>query len=43
MYRGVEGSRLLIIPGSGHLSTMEAPAAVTSALSDLLAELDQRQ
>jgi len=29
---GITGSRLVMIPGSGHLSTLEQPAAVTRAL-----------
>lgn len=40
MHRGIEGSRLQIIPGCGHLSTMEAPGIVTKALREFLEELD---
>lgn len=29
---GIAGSRLVVVPGSGHLSTMEQPEAVTRAL-----------
>ncbi len=29
---GIPGSRLVIIPGSGHLSTLEQPQAVNQAL-----------
>jgi pimeloyl-ACP methyl ester carboxylesterase len=29
---GIAGSRLVIIPDSGHLSTLEQPEAVTAAL-----------
>jgi pimeloyl-ACP methyl ester carboxylesterase len=29
---GISGSRLVLIPDSGHLSTLEAPQAVTQAL-----------
>jgi pimeloyl-ACP methyl ester carboxylesterase len=31
---GIPGSRLVIIPGSGHLSTLEKPDAVNQALAD---------
>lgn len=31
--------RLVVIPGAGHLAPLEAPAAVTGALLDLLAEV----
>lgn len=40
MHHGIAGSRLLVVPGSGHLSTMEAPDIVTKALSNFLDELD---
>jgi pimeloyl-ACP methyl ester carboxylesterase len=33
---GIAGSRLVLIPDSGHLSTLEQPAAVTQALLDWL-------
>jgi pimeloyl-ACP methyl ester carboxylesterase len=33
---GVAGSRLAVVPGSGHLSTLEAPEAVTAALKTWL-------
>ncbi len=33
---GIAGSRLVVIPDSGHLSTLEQPAAVTKALVDWL-------
>jgi pimeloyl-ACP methyl ester carboxylesterase len=33
---GIPGSRLVMIPDSGHLSTLEQPAAVTKALVDWL-------
>jgi pimeloyl-ACP methyl ester carboxylesterase len=33
---GIPGSRLVVIPDSGHLSTLEQPAAVTAALVDWL-------
>lgn len=34
---GIAGSRLVVVPGSGHLSTLEAPDAVTAALRTWLA------
>ncbi|MGB7036736.1 MAG: alpha/beta fold hydrolase [Xanthobacteraceae bacterium] len=33
---GISGSRLVLIPDSGHLSTLEKPAAVTAALVEWL-------
>jgi pimeloyl-ACP methyl ester carboxylesterase len=33
---GIPGSRLVIVPGSGHLSTLEKPEAVTAALVEWL-------
>ncbi|MGL4441301.1 MAG: alpha/beta fold hydrolase [Bosea sp. (in: a-proteobacteria)] len=33
---GITGARLVVIPGSGHLSTLEAPDTVTSALEEWL-------
>jgi pimeloyl-ACP methyl ester carboxylesterase len=33
---GIRGSRLIVIPDSGHLSTLEQPAAVTKALVEWL-------
>ena len=33
---GIAGSRLLLIPGSGHLSTLERPESVTQALVEWL-------
>ena len=32
----IPGARLVVIPGCGHLSTLEEPAAVTQALADWL-------
>jgi pimeloyl-ACP methyl ester carboxylesterase len=32
MANGIRGSRLVIVPESGHLSTVEQPQAVTKAL-----------
>ena len=34
----IAGARLVVVPDSGHLSTIEQPAAVTAALSTWLAE-----
>jgi pimeloyl-ACP methyl ester carboxylesterase len=31
---GISGSRLVVVPGSGHLSTMEEPEAVNKALAE---------
>jgi pimeloyl-ACP methyl ester carboxylesterase len=31
---GITGSRLVVVPDCGHLSTMERPEAVTKALTD---------
>lgn len=36
MADGIPGATLVEVPGSGHLSTMERPAAVTAALRDWL-------
>ena len=33
---GISGSRLVVVPGAGHLSTLEQPDAVNAALADLL-------
>ncbi len=33
---GIAGSRLVVVPGAGHLSAMEEPAAVTAALKTWL-------
>jgi pimeloyl-ACP methyl ester carboxylesterase len=33
---GIRGSRLVIVPECGHLATLERPAAVTEALTELL-------
>jgi pimeloyl-ACP methyl ester carboxylesterase len=37
MHLQVAGSRLVVVPDCGHMSTMEAPAAVRAALADWLA------
>ena len=34
---GITGSRLVVVPDCGHLSTMEQPEAVTKALVDWMA------
>jgi pimeloyl-ACP methyl ester carboxylesterase len=38
----IDGARLVVVPDSGHLSTIEQPAAVTAALSAWLAEAPTR-
>jgi pimeloyl-ACP methyl ester carboxylesterase len=35
---GIHGARLAVIPGAGHLPTMEAPAAASSLLAQWLAD-----
>jgi len=37
MHEGIAGSRLVVVAGSGHLSTMEKPDTVDAALRDWLA------
>ena len=37
---GIEGARLIVIPGAGHLLNLEAPAAVNEALRNLWREGD---
>jgi pimeloyl-ACP methyl ester carboxylesterase len=37
MHDGIAGSRLVVVPDCGHLSTIERPEAVTAALRDWLA------
>jgi pimeloyl-ACP methyl ester carboxylesterase len=39
MHQQIRGSRLEIIPGAGHLSNMERPAAFNAALSDFVGSL----
>jgi len=36
MAAGIAGSRLVVVPDSGHLSTLEQPQAVTAALVEWL-------
>jgi pimeloyl-ACP methyl ester carboxylesterase len=33
---GIAGSRLVVVPDCGHLSSLEQPAAVTDALTEWL-------
>jgi pimeloyl-ACP methyl ester carboxylesterase len=33
---GIPGAKLVILPGCGHLSTLESPDSVTAALSEWL-------
>ncbi len=39
MHRRIAGSKLVIIPGAGHSSTIEEPAAVNAALEEFLGAL----
>lgn len=39
MAGAIAGSRLVVVPGAGHLSTLEKPAPVTAALVDWLTSL----
>ena len=39
MHERIKGSRLEIIPGAGHLSNLERPAAFNAALSDFVGSL----
>jgi pimeloyl-ACP methyl ester carboxylesterase len=39
MHEHIGGSRLVVLPGVGHLSNLESPAEFTSALEDFLAGL----
>jgi pimeloyl-ACP methyl ester carboxylesterase len=41
IHERITNSRLVIIPGAGHTSTMEEPAAVTSAIEEFLAGIDK--
>ena len=36
MHEAIAGSRLVVVPGCGHMSTLEAPAAVTAAFAGWL-------
>jgi pimeloyl-ACP methyl ester carboxylesterase len=36
MAAAIPGAHLVIVPGAGHLSVLEQPAAVARALSELL-------
>ncbi|MDT8307518.1 MAG: alpha/beta fold hydrolase, partial [Anaerolineae bacterium] len=40
MHASIPDSRLVIIPGAGHTSTVEEPEAVNAAISEFLAGLD---
>ena len=37
MHEGIAGSRLFVVPGSGHLTSIEKPDQVSAALADWLA------
>ncbi|MGW1131912.1 alpha/beta fold hydrolase [Streptomyces griseoluteus] len=39
----VEGARLEVVPGAGHSSTLEQPAALTALIGDFLASVDVRR
>lgn len=39
LHEGIAGSQLVVIPGAGHTSTVEEPAAVNAAISAFLAKL----
>lgn len=36
LHEGIAGSRLVIIPGAGHTSTVEEPAAINAAINEFL-------
>ena len=37
MHTGIPNSKLVVIPGAGHTSTVEEPVAVTAAMEEFLA------
>ncbi len=39
----IPGARLVVIPGAGHTSTLEAPDAVNAAITAFLDDVDRRQ
>ncbi|MEO5566903.1 MAG: alpha/beta fold hydrolase, partial [Gemmatimonadaceae bacterium] len=39
MHEAIRGSRLEIVPGAGHLSNLERPAAFNAGLSDFVGSL----
>jgi pimeloyl-ACP methyl ester carboxylesterase len=39
IHASIAGSRLRVLPGAGHTSTIEEPAAVNAAIADFLAGL----
>jgi 3-oxoadipate enol-lactonase len=41
MHAGISGSRLAVIPGAGHFSTIEEPAAVNAALEEFLSATEK--
>jgi pimeloyl-ACP methyl ester carboxylesterase len=43
MHEMIEGSRLVVVDGAGHLPTLEQPGAVNAALTHWLAEIDARE
>jgi pimeloyl-ACP methyl ester carboxylesterase len=42
MHRAIHGSRLLVIPGVGHMSSMEAPTEFNRALAEFCPTCDQK-
>jgi len=40
MHRAIAGSRLVVIPGAGHMSNMEAPQVFNDAVTDFLRAFD---
>ncbi len=39
MHAGISNSKLVVIPGAGHTSTVEEPVAVTAAMAEFLTSL----
>ena len=42
IHAGIAGSKLVVIPGAGHSSCIEEPAAVTAAIGEFLGGLPPR-
>jgi pimeloyl-ACP methyl ester carboxylesterase len=43
IHQGIAASRLVVIPGAGHTSTIEEPEAVSDALTDFLSSVSRTQ
>ena len=43
MHAAIPGAALAVLPGAGHLSNLEAPAAFTAALGDLMRRCQERR